>query len=94
MLFLIAAVVQSLFVLDTDHENYALLYTCDNINVGGEEKRRGKVVLGFRSQMAKNGTLIDSSCLSVRPYVTATFLRSLKNYTVEIWYVDVFCKPH
>ena len=54
----------------------------------------GHLFLGFRSQMAKNGTLIGSSCLSVCASVCHVVSRSLKNYTVETWYVDAFCEPH
>ena len=32
--------------------------------------------------MAQNGTLIDSSCMSVCPYVTSTLFWKYKNYTV------------
>ena len=36
--------------------------------------------------MAKTEPLwIRHVCLSVRPYVTATFFRNYKNYAVETW---------
>ena len=53
-----------------------------------EKKQNVRSFLGFRSQNGKNGTLIVSSCPSVRlsvcPSVTADLLGNYKYYSDEI----------